>query len=132
MRNAGYKLLGEKKSEGVIKLENVNQIIFDGIALIIRDLRPVVIDEDISDDKEEAYESGYYDALEDLIGKLNNGQPIAPTGILRHVDKMGRIVLPVDVRELMGLRCGDEIMVSAMKDGSVVMERRGISEKRNS
>ena len=44
--------------------------LWDKVSEIVNEICPVVIDEDIPDDKEEAYEKGYQDALIDLMGEL--------------------------------------------------------------
>ena len=44
-------------------------------------------------------------------------------GYTRMVDELGRIVLPADIRRVLGIREKDSLTVS-MKDGSIVLTPR--------
>ena len=46
--------------------------------------------------------------------------------VTRNVDKLGRIVLPMDFRRTLGLECGDTVMIS-IEDGAIVA--RGTKER---
>lgn len=41
-------------------------------------------------------------------------------GIVRDIDKLGRIVIPVEYRELLGIASGDPVEISAEKDRIII------------
>ena len=45
-----------------------------------------------------------------------------PTGLPRRIDHLGRIVIPAELRRLLGINDGDYIQFSA-EDGRVVIEK---------
>lgn len=47
---------------------------------------------------------------------------MSPTGIARKVDDLGRIVLPVEMRRLFGIRPGDEMEITV--DGGGIQLRK--------
>jgi transcriptional pleiotropic regulator of transition state genes len=47
---------------------------------------------------------------------------VSPTGIARKVDDLGRIVLPVEMRRLFGIRPGDEMEITV--DGGGIQLRK--------
>ncbi len=47
---------------------------------------------------------------------------MASTGMARKVDDLGRIVLPVEMRRMFGIRAGDELDISV--DGDAILLRR--------
>ena len=46
------------------------------------------------------------------------------TGMARKVDELGRIVLPVEMRRMFGIRAGDELDIGVQGD-SIVLRKRG-------
>ncbi|MFN2490991.1 MAG: AbrB/MazE/SpoVT family DNA-binding domain-containing protein [Actinomycetota bacterium] len=45
------------------------------------------------------------------------------TGIVRKIDELGRIVLPSELRKILGMRHGDELAISVEGD-QVILEKR--------
>ena len=45
------------------------------------------------------------------------------TGIVRKIDELGRIVLPSELRKILGMRHGDELSISVEGD-QVILEKR--------
>jgi transcriptional pleiotropic regulator of transition state genes len=45
------------------------------------------------------------------------------TGIVRKIDELGRIVLPSELRKILGMRHGDELSISVEGD-LVILEKR--------
>jgi transcriptional pleiotropic regulator of transition state genes len=46
------------------------------------------------------------------------------TGMARKVDELGRIVLPVEMRRMFGIRAGDELDIGVQGD-SIFLRKRG-------
>ena len=47
---------------------------------------------------------------------------MASTGMARRVDELGRIVLPVEMRRMFGIRAGDELEIGV--DGDAIFLRK--------
>ena len=52
------------------------------------------------------------------------------SGIIRRIDDLGRIVIPREVRRMLGIREGDPLEISVIDDGkSVVINRYNTMEE---
>lgn len=49
---------------------------------------------------------------------------LVTTGMARKVDELGRIVLPVEMRRMFGIRAGDELDIGVEGD-SILLRKRG-------
>ena len=43
------------------------------------------------------------------------------TGIVRHIDNLGRITLPIELRKSLDMACGDPLEIYTDHDGEVVL-----------
>jgi AbrB family looped-hinge helix DNA binding protein len=56
-------------------------------------------------------------------GAHDIGAHVTSTGIVRKIDELGRIVLPSELRKILGMRHGDELAISVEGD-QVILEKR--------
>ena len=45
------------------------------------------------------------------------------TGIVRHIDNLGRITLPIELRKTLDMACGDPLEIYTEKDGEVIFKK---------
>ena len=45
------------------------------------------------------------------------------TGIIRRIDDLGRVVIPMDIRKLMRLKPGDEFELIPLEGGGVILQK---------
>lgn len=49
------------------------------------------------------------------------------TGIVRHLDELGRIVIPKEIRRSLGVKEGDELEMFISEDGELILRPRIIA-----
>jgi len=56
-------------------------------------------------------------------GKEKNEMEFKPTGIIRRVDDLGRVVIPKEIRRAMRIKEGDPLEIVAVEDGIVCFRK---------
>lgn len=49
--------------------------------------------------------------------------PVKATGIVRRIDELGRIVIPIEIRRTMNIREGDPLEIFVDRDGEVILKK---------
>lgn len=50
-------------------------------------------------------------------------KPVKATGVVRRIDDLGRIVIPIEIRRSMNIRDGDPLEIFVDKDGEVILKK---------
>lgn len=51
------------------------------------------------------------------------------TGMIRRIDDLGRVVIPKEVRKLLGVEAGDPVEISVEPDGTVTLRKYEAEER---
>lgn len=57
-----------------------------------------------------------------MSARLRSTRGVKRTGIIRHIDELGRIVIPIEIRKRFGLAERDQLEIS-VKDETILLSR---------
>jgi len=56
---------------------------------------------------------------------------IIPTGIIRRIDDLGRVVIPKEMRQQIKIREGDPLEICSTNEGYILLKKYEVTDKEN-